>query len=618
MNVLSTPIPAGMAWIPKTTLLAAACISLLPGCQPGPAVTPVPDATPSGQEQRVIIVGAGISGLTTALELGRGGMHVTIVDMSSVYGGHAVMSQGGISIIDSPLQRELGLEDSPDLAYRDFIEWGEEANEPWVRTYVDRSLPDIHDWLTELGVTFEGVETAPGNSVDRFHQPAGRGIGLVTPIYHACLAQENIDFQWNSQVTRLLVENERVVGVEAVQLRTGKRQQIRATHVVLATGGFQSNLDMVREFWPAEFPFPKKILAGSGRNSVGYGHRLATEAGGELVNMDFQWNYFTGIPDPRSPHSNRGLSAANMWGIIVNPQGRRFANLHNWAKEVMPRLLQQEEATLWFIFDQATREEFVVSGSEWSDFDKVDRLILQNRQLVKRADTLEQLAVLSGLPAEQLVATVKRYNQLVEAGKDEDFGRFGPDRSDYNNEASPPLATPPYYAMQAYPLTRKSMGGVSIDIGCRVLDKKKKPIPGLYAVGELTGLAGINGKAALEGTFLGPCVLTGRVAAHAILGQRPPHIDAPAPTLEDSPVQTEGLDSDSCWKCHDIDALLESPRDGYWHFEHSHRIVLERDLDCLECHAELAPYRESEHQVNQRMLTRSCVFCHVAHEIKKP
>ena len=106
--------------------------------------------------------------------------------------------------------------------------------------------------------------------------------------------------------------------------------------------------------------------------------------------------------------------------------------------------------------------------------------------------------MLSGLPAAQLVATVKRYNQLVEAGKDEDFGRFGPDRSDYNNEASPPLAPPPDYAMQAYPLTRKSMGGVSIDIACRVLDKKQKPIPGLYAVGELTGLAGINGKAALE------------------------------------------------------------------------------------------------------------------------
>ncbi|MFP6751680.1 MAG: FAD-dependent oxidoreductase [Pirellulaceae bacterium] len=609
-----------MVWISKTTLLAAACIVLLPGCQSDTGNRPAPaaDVNAAGQEHDVIVVGAGISGLTTALELSRGGIDVTIVDMSTVYGGHAVMSEGGISIVDSPLQRELGMEDSPDLAYQDFIEWGEGANEPWVRRYVDRSKHDIHDWLVKLGIRFESVETAPGNSVDRFHQPAGRGIGLVTPIYHACLAQENIDFQWNSQVTRLLIEDERVVGVETLQLRTGRRRQLKAAQVVLATGGFQSNLDMVREYWPAEFPFPEKILAGSGRNSVGHGHRLATAAGADLVNMDYQWNYFTGIPDPRAPDSQHGLSAANMWGIIVNPQGKRFANLHNWAKEVMPRLLQQEKATLWFIFDESTRKEFVVSGSEWSDFDKVDRLILQNRRLVKKADTLEQLAVQSGLPADQLVATVARYNQLVGTGRDEDFDRFGPDRSDYNNEASPPLRTPPYYAMQAYPLTRKSMGGVSIDLACRVLDKKKQPIPGLFAVGELTGLAGINGKAALEGTFLGPCVLTGRVAAQAIIGEDPRPSGPPPRPLEGSPRHIEGLDSDGCWKCHDIHASLGSQRDGYWHFEHSHRIVLERDLDCLECHAELAPYQESRHLMNPRMLTFSCVFCHVAQEIKKP
>ena len=609
-----------MAWISKTTLLAATCIALLPGCQSDTGNQPAPaaDSKAAEQEHGVIVVGAGISGLTTALELGRGGIDVTIVDMSSVYGGHAVMSQGGISIIDSPLQRELGMEDSPDLAYQDFIAWGEGANEPWVRRYVDRSRHDIHDWLLTLGITFKSVETAPGNSVDRFHQPAGRGIGLVTPIYHACLAQENIDFQWNSQVTRLLVEDESVVGVEALQLRTGKRRQLKAAQIVLATGGFQSNLDMVREFWPAEFPFPEKILAGSGRNSVGHGHRLATGAGAELVNMDYQWNYFTGIPDPRAPDSQHGLSAANMWGIIVNPEGKRFANLHNWAKEVMPRMLQQEEATLWFLFDEATRKEFVVSGSEWSDFDKVDRLILQNRRLVKKANTLEQLAMQSGLPADQLVATVVRYNQLVQAGKDEDFDRFGPDRSDYNNRASPPLLTPPYYAMQAYPLTRKSMGGVSIDLACRVLDKKQKPIPGLFAVGELTGLAGINGKAALEGTFLGPCVLTGRVAAQAITGEHPDLSVSPPRLLEESPGNIEGLDSDSCRECHDMHVLLKNQRDGYWHFEHSHRIVLERELDCLECHAELAPYQESRHRMNPRMLTSSCIYCHVAQEIKKP
>ena len=226
--------------------------------------------------------------------------------------------------------------------------------------------------------------------------------------------------------------------------------------------------------------------------------------------------------------------------------------------------------------------------------------------------------MLCGLPAEQLVTTVARYNQLVETGRDEDFGRFGPDRSDYNNEASPSLATPPYYAMQAYTLTRKSMGGVSIDLACRVLDKSGEPIPGLFAVGELTGLAGINGKAALEGTFLGPCVLTARVAAETILGSPPRRTGSPPGTIEAPPGQTAGLDSEKCQECHDIDSLLENTRQGYWHFERSPRVVLERNLDCLECHRELAPYREANHLMNPRLLTRSCVICHVAQEIKKP
>ena len=98
-------------------------------------------------------------------------------------------------------------------------------------------------------------------------------------------------------------------------------------------------------------------------------------------------------------------------------------------------------------------------------------------------------------------------------------GRFGPGKPEFSNKASPKIATPPYYAMQTFPLTRKSMGGVAIDMQCRVLDNHKQVIPGLYAVGELTGLAGINGKAALEGTFLGPCIVTGRVAAREVMNQ---------------------------------------------------------------------------------------------------
>jgi len=550
----------------------------------------------------VVIVGAGISGLSTALELGRGGAHVTVVDMASVFGGHAVMSQGGVSVVDTPVQWENGWQDSVELARRDFIEWGEDADPEWVDYYVRNSNRDIYEWLSELGVRFEGVLPAPGNSVDRFHQPAGRGIALVTPIYQACLHHSNIRFIWNVQATKLLQNGDRVTGVRLRNLREDSEQELKADAVVLATGGFQSNLDMVREFWPAEITFPEKILAGSGRNSVGRGHRLAQSVGADLVKMDHQWNYFTGIPDPRQPDSNYGLSAANMYGILVNPQGQRFANLHNWAKEVMPPMLRQKRVTVWFVFDEATRSKFTISGSDWADFKKVERLVLENRKLVTKADTIAGLAQKTGLPVENLEATIARYNALVDKGRDDDFGRFGPERSEYNNAASPRLETPPYYAMQSWPITRKSMGGVAIDLQCRVLTRSKTPISGLYAVGELTGLAGINGKAALEGTFLGPCIVTGRVAARSILGTSLPSVKPRLPTTE------------RCIDCHDVASLVDENRKGYWHFEKSHRIVLERKLACLLCHAELAPYDEGSHRINQLALTASCASCHIAQE----
>ena len=557
---------------------------------------------PADQPADVIIVGAGISGLSAALDLGRGGAHVTVIDMASVFGGHAVMSQGSLSIVATPTQKAAGIQDSPELAFQDFHRWGEDPATDWVRYYVDNSKREIYDWVDELGVRFSEVVASSGNSVPREHQPIGRGIGLVTPIYRTCLELGTIDFLWNSKVVQLLTTDRRVTGVVIRDMRTGDERQLLGKAVILATGGFQSNLDMVREFWPAEFRFPERILAGSGKNSIGLGHQMAKAVGGELVRMDYQWNYFTGLPDPRSPNSNRGLNATNLYGILVNAEGRQFVNFHSWAKEGMPALLKQKQATCWCIFDEASKPYFSVSGSDWADFKKVDKLILQNPQLVKQADTIEKLAELSGLPVKELVDTVARYNKQVEQGEDKEFGRFGPGKSEFSNKASPKLSQPPFYAMQTFPLTRKSMGGVAIDLSCRVVDKQKQPIPGLYAVGELTGLALINGKAALEGTFLGPCIVTGRVAARSLLKEL--QVAPPGPESQNS----------RCASCHDMPKLLEKPREGYWHFESVHRATQERGLDCRHCHSELTPYRDDQHQINRQSLTASCVLCHTAQE----
>ncbi len=572
--------------------------------QPAPSAGPEKGTVPASGDQAsdVIIVGAGISGLSAALDLGRGGAKVTVIDMASVFGGHAVMSQGSLSIVATPTQKAAGIKDSPDLAFQDFHRWGEDPATDWVRYYVDNSKRDIYDWVDELGVRFSEVLASSGNSVPREHQPIGRGIGLVTPIYRTCLELGTIDFLWNSKVVQLLTVDRRVIGVLVRDVRTGSERKLLGKAVILATGGFQNNLDMVREFWPAEFRFPERILAGSGKNSIGLGHQMAKAVGGDLVKMDHQWNYFTGLPDPRSPGSNRGLNATNLYGILVNSGGQQFVNFHSWAKEGTPALLKQKHATCWCIFDEANKHNFNVSGSDWADFKKVDKLILQDPKLVKRADTIEKLAELSGLPVQNLVATIARYNAHVEQGEDKDFGRFGPGKPAFSNKASPKIATPPFYAMQTYLLTRKSMGGVAIDLNCRVLDNQKQAIPGLYAVGELAGLAGINGKAALEGTFLGPCIVTGRVAARTLL-------------KELQVTSTPGaIHQSRCTACHDMPKLLAQPREGYWHFEGVHRAAQERGFDCRFCHSELTPYRPDSHRINRQSLTASCVLCHTAQE----
>jgi flavocytochrome c len=560
----------------------------------------------------VIVVGAGIAGLSAALEAARGGATVTVLDMWSIFGGHAVMSEGGLCIVNSPMQQSRGIHDSPDLAYRDFLDWGEDPNRDWVRYYVDHSRADIYDWVTSMGVRFDNLDQPPGNRVPRFHRTEGRGLGLVSPIYRECARNSNLRFAWNTKVTALVLDHDKVVGVRGQNLRTGETQEFRATAVILATGGFQSNLQMVREFWPRNLPFPDGMLAGSGLNSVGSGHEVARQAGAGFYNMDHQWNYSTGLPDPRYPGLHRGLNARNNHSIWVNSSGKRFVNELAGTKVTFPALLAQKPATYWAIFDEPSKRQFWIAGSDWGDFRVIEKKIFDHPELVKSANSMADLAKAAGLPAAALQETIQHFNQMIAAGRDRDFGRF--DRAD---DAPPRIEKPPFYAVQFFPLSRKSMGGVMIDRGCRVLDQKGRPIPGLFAAGELTGLAGINGKAGLEGTFLGPSIVTGRVAARTILtelNQRAAPASDRAATETPASNAVMPASSKDCLACHDLATEVAASRRGYSHFEKVHRVVLERKHECAQCHSIPMPFDPESHRINRLEQIENCKFCHVAEE----
>lgn len=166
------------------------------------------------------------------------------------------------------------------------------------------------------------------------------------------------------------------------------------------------------------------------------------------------------------------------------------------------------------------------------------------------------------------------------------------------------------------------MGGVRIDLHGRVVDKDEKPIAGLYAAGELTGLAGINGKAGLEGTFLGPSIVTGRVAGRTAVadlreaGWQPaaPQL-GPALTRAVVPAPARYRRTTYCQSCHNLEAALAGPpRRGYSHFEKVHRVVLERKNDCASCHAEMGRYRPGAHAIDRVAQIETCLSCHVAVE----
>lgn len=551
-----------------------------------------------------IVVGAGLSGLSAAIEMGRAGVKVLVVDMNSVAGGHAVLA-GGVALVGTPVQERAGVKDSPDLAYKDWMEWTADGDPVWTRYYAEHSRSMIYDWVTAMGVEFVRAGAANGNSVPRFHFTKGRALHLVMPMFKTALALPNVSFVWNARAERLVTEGGAVRGVVIRHLRTGRTETLRAAHTVLATGGFESDLDRVLGNWTPGLPRPDRLLVGSAISATGSGHDMATEAGAALTRINRHYIYIDGLPDPRDPEGIHALTGGNGRSMWVNAQGRRFTNESGWDKRILVDLLNQEPSSYWAIFDETARDGFGVRGAAWVSTPMEGHPILDNPKAAHKAQSLEALAKMAGLPAGALIASVNRFNGLIAGGADTDFARF---RAGDRLPAT--IQKPPFYAVQFFPMTRKNMGGVSIDMQARVLNRQGQVVPGLYAAGELTGSVGINGSHGMDGMFLGPAILTGRLAGRSLaqahgsengtaLPPRPPDEQA-VPQGTWNPTLTAEF----------LKPLLATSRDGYWHFEMVHKTVVERRYECTRCHSAELPFAPVVTRPQRAAQTEVCVNCH--------
>src|SRR4051794_4373153 len=521
----------------------------------------------------VVVIGAGIAGLVAALELIEHGRTVLLLDRCEPHevGGLAREAFGGMFMVDSPEQRRSRVPDSVELATDDWMriadfEPGDEWPRRWAERYVARSRDDVGGWLRGHGVRFfpvvnwaeRGVH-GDGNSVPRFHLTWGTGRALVEAMLNAIdrhPRKRALRTLCRTKVEALVEEDGRVAGVS---LEGGR--VVRAEAVVIAAGGVGGNLDIVRREWPAELgAAPDDILMGSHYYADGAMHEEVSRIGGNVTHLSRMWNYADAVRHPRPQRPLHGLKLIPpRSGLVLDPTGRRYgpdALIPTFdARYALERMCEDDRKYYWMICNwKIARRELDVSGSQHNPSIREKNLVrfllsilLGKPVLVKhfldecpdfvKAESLPELATRmaevtgdGALDPALMEAEVRRYDATLARGKslwnDDQIRRIAQLRNwrgdrlrtaKFQQIAGDPDAGP-LIAIRMMVMARKSLGGIQTDLDCRVLRPDGGAIDGLYAVGEAAGFGGggLHGKKSLEGTFLGGCVFTGRLAAAAI------------------------------------------------------------------------------------------------------
>ena len=350
----------------------------------------------------LVMVGGGLSGLVVATEVAQRGKRVLLLEQEPYLGGQAFWSFGGLFLVDSPEQRRLGVRDSVELAFQDWMGaagydreedyWGRRFAE----AYLEFAAGEKRAWLASLGVRFfpvvgwaergGGLATGHGNSVPRFHIVWGTGPGLLAPFLRkveALKAEGTLRVLLRHRVEEVLVEGGKAVGVAGVVLEEDPKPRgaptsrkavggfrFLAQAVVLATGGIGANLDLVRRHWPSRMGRPpKRMLSGVPDHVDGSGLFLAERAGARLVNLDRMWHYPEGVENHTPIWTGHGIrilpGPSPLW---VDATGKRlppplFPGFD--ALETLRYLRSTGFDWSWFILDLATlKKEFALSGSE--------------------------------------------------------------------------------------------------------------------------------------------------------------------------------------------------------------------------------------------------------------
>ena len=481
----------------------------------------------------IVIVGAGGAGMTAALTAAEKGANVIILESQAAVGGNSVRATGGMNAADTPAQDEnefgesagvektlktarttyadnvtitklaeevekqwadyqanpVGYFDSDELMELDTMIGGKGINNPeLVEELADESADGV-EWLKKYGIDLTSVGSFGGASVKRIHRPVNAegktiavGSYMIPLLEKACEENDKISIQLETTATTILTdENGKAVGVKAVGA-TGNEVTVNAKAVILATGGFGANLDMVAELVPALKGFMTTNAAGA----QGQGIEMAQALGAATVDMN-QIQIHPTVQFDTAALITEGLRGDG--AVLINAEGKRFIDEVGTRDVVSAAEIAQPGSYSYLVVDQAMLDKSsVIAG-------------YVKRGFVFQGNTYEELAEALGVDAATFAETMNTWNTYVEAKNDPDFGR---------TSFAQPLNTAPYYAIKVTAGVHHTMGGLVINTDTEVLKDDGTAIAGLYAAGEVTG--GVHGANRLGGNAVADFVVFGRIA----------------------------------------------------------------------------------------------------------
>lgn len=439
----------------------------------------------------IVIAGAGGAGMTAAITAAQAGKKVIILEKGAVSGGNSSYATGGMNAADTHYQAEQGIEDSADLYYADTMKGGHDINNPdLVRTLADNSSAAI-DWLDSIGAPLSNVGQAGGASAMRQHRPVNDegkilsvGTYLVEHLTAKC-EELGIEIIYGAKVDRVLVDQGKAVGLHATGTTDGNSITVKADSVIIATGGFGSNPDMITKYRPDL----EGYVSTNAPTITGDLIPLLEDIGADFVDLEQIQVHPTVVQKDGAliSESLRGDGA-----ILLNKYGQRFCDEMNTRDVVSAHISEQDDSYAWLIADQKMADESTVVEKYHS------------KGYMIQCDTLADLAKLIGCEESTLEETFSKWQAAVAAQKDDEF------EHEAITSVVTDLSHAPYYAVQIAPGIHHCMGGVKINTNAEVIDVDGNVIENLYAAGEVCG--GVHGGNRLGGNAVADFVVFGRIA----------------------------------------------------------------------------------------------------------